>query len=474
MAEPAQKIEAAPEPREGARPPTSSIRLERDDGREGAAQREHATHVVRLRRVLGVGLLLWNLIGIPNDYLVTQTFELDYGEFTLARVLSSAVQFAAWGCLFLSPGPRALRWIETTCFVATAAGLAALHHGVAGPTPLFMSCAMLAQGVARPRPWRQGLVQVGATYLTYPLTMLMVEALTHRASEAWADPVLAVAFGRHMLFGAFTLFFVVMGADALERLQRSARKEQRIGQYRLLSKLGGGGMGEVWLARHPGLGQEVALKLAAPGKESLITREADVLTTLSHPVTVRIVDRGRTESARPYFAMERLRGPTLLEKVERDGPMDPASVGALGVAIARALAEAHRLGVVHRDVTPLNVMLTGPRERMPRLIDFGLAVAIGRTDQPGAGNLRFCSEEQRRGMPADPRMDVFALGAVLHFALTGRSPLEGERGERLQSPSLSLQGELPLPLETAIARCLEIDPSDRFVDASALADALKR
>lgn len=459
---------AAPE-----RPPTTSIGFEREEGKDEAALREHLSHVARLRRVLGVGLLLWNLIGIPNDYLVTETFGLDYSEFTVARILSSAVQLAAWGCLFLSPGPRALRWIETSCFVATAAGLAALHHGVAGPTPLFMSCAMLAQGVARPRPWRQGLVQVGATYLTYPITMLVVEALTHRTTDAWSDPVSVVGFARHLLFGAFTLLFVVMGADALHRLQRSARKEQRVGQYRLLQKLGGGGMGEVWLARHPGLGQEVALKLAAPTKEALIAREAGVLTRLQHPATVRIVDRGQTEDGRPYFAMERLRGPTLAAKVADGGPLAPEQVRALGLALARALAELHGLGWVHRDVTPHNVVLTGPHGRLPRLIDFGLAVERGSGDAPGAGSPRFFSEEQRRGAPASPQMDVFGLGAVLHFALTGRSPLDGEVGELLRSARLSLEGELAPALESAIERCLASEPANRFDDAGGVAEALK-
>ena len=444
---------------------------------DASERRELRATTRHLRWVLGIGLFLWNVIGVPNDVQVTETFGLSYEQFTWARIVSSSVQLAGWSLLFV-PGlsRRGLRVAELMCFVATSAGLAALNHGIAGPTVLFLSCALLAQGASIPRPWREGLPTLALTLVTFPVTLAMMNTITDRNAGEWDDLSQRWA----LLYGLFhatgTLAFVVLAGDALHGLRRRALAAERIGRYRLVERLGGGAMGEVWRARHPGLEQDVALKLATrPEAEAHLVEEASILSLLVHPSTVRLVDRGRGADGRLYFAMELLRGETLAARVTSDGPLSVVETRAIGVALGRALAEAHARGVVHRDVKPENVMLC--EGGFVKLIDFGVAI---RLDAPAVseptpvGSPRFMAPEQRRGEGASPQSDVFALGAVLFFARTAKGPLddaEGPTREALDATRLSLAASSD-PLDRVLHLALDPDRSARPDGALALVDRL--
>jgi serine/threonine-protein kinase len=440
-----------------------------------AEEREHRASVRRLRYVLGVGLLLWNVIGIPNDVQVTTTFGLSYAEFTWARAITTLLQVASWSLLFLpSLSPPGLRAVETVVFVSTSAGLAALNHGIAGPTLLFVSCALIAQGASVPRPWREGLPSLGATLVTYPLTLWAVHAITGRNAGQWADVSQRFALLHGLFLASCTLIFVVLAGDALHGLRRRALGAERVGRYRLVTRLGGGGMGEVWRARHPGLDQDVALKLAStPAAEARLAEEASILGKLVHPSTVRLLDRGRGTDGRFYYAMELLRGQTLEEVVAREGPLDEVRTREVGLAVARALAEAHARGIVHRDVKPENVMCC--EGGFVKLLDFGVATRDGAAASAGlVGSPRFMAPEQRMGAGVDARADVFGLGATLYFALEGASPLdadEGPRGSALDAAYRRL-AERGTPLASVIAACLARAPAERPPDGARLAEAL--
>ncbi|WP_053237804.1 serine/threonine-protein kinase [Sandaracinus amylolyticus] len=450
--------------------------------------RAHDANVARLQRVLGLGLLLWNVVGIPNDVVVTETFGLSYTEFTIARVLATSIQLAGYVGFFLRPTPAQLRVYESLLFVGTSVGLAALNHGPGGPTPIFLSCTLLAQGITVPRPWRAGLVSLGATWLAYPIAFVVTEVLTHRNAAYYDDPGAWVPLALSLGFAALSGAFLVYGGESLWALRRRALEAQRVGRYRLRERLGGGGMGEVWLAQHPGLGRPVALKLARGDAGARLANEIDILASLSHPGTVRLVDRGRTEDGRLYCAMEHVAGSTLAEVVEREGPMSIARVLYVGRQIARALAEAHAAGIVHRDVKPENVMLSSSPADPDRvkLIDFGLALRIGAGSEPRiestraariAGSPRYMAPEQRQGASLDARADVFALGAVLFHALTGRSPLDVDGAVSMRAlmddPTLvRALPDVPDDARAVLARCLAIEPTDRLPDASAVAEAL--
>jgi len=279
-----------------------TLEVHAPEGRVDVAAREHAANLWRLRVVLGIGLALWNAIGIPNDLEVTRTFGLSYPDFTTARVITTLAQLVAYAGFWTRPSPRALAMWESLLFVSTAAGLGALNHGPAGPTPIFVSCALLAQGIAVPRPLRAGLVMLGATWIAYPVGFLITELLTHRNAAYAGDVDAWFALGHAMFLSALTGAFLAYGSDAFWSLRRRALEAQRVGRYRLRKRLGAGGMGEVWLAEHPGLGRAVALKLARPESEARLAQEIEILGSLSHPSTVRLVDRGRTEDGRLYGA----------------------------------------------------------------------------------------------------------------------------------------------------------------------------
>jgi serine/threonine-protein kinase len=468
-------------PSRGAAPPAAPLRVRlRDEGsgpEAAAEERELRANIRRLRYVLGIGLLLWNVVGIPNDVQVTSTFGLSYAEFTWARAVTSLVQLLGWSLLFVPRlGARGLRAAELVCFVSTSAGLAALNHGIAGPTVLFLSCALLAQGASVPRPWREGLSSLGATLATFPLTLALVHALTGRNAGQWDDPSQRFALLHGLFLASCTLAFVVLAGDALHGLRRRALAAERVGRYRLVEKLGGGAMGEVWRARHPGLEQDVALKLATqPAAEARLVAEAALLGELTHPSTVRLLDRGRGADGRFYYAMELLHGETLADAVARGGTLSEARAREVGLALARALAEAHARGVVHRDLKPENVLLCDGA--FVKLIDFGVAVRGGAAGPEGpglVGSPRFMAPEQRRGEAVDARADVFGLGAVLFFALEGHGPLDTDEGPRpsaLEASRAALEAR-GTPLARVIARALAPERADRPLDGGALLEAL--
>jgi hypothetical protein len=436
--------------------------------------REHEASVRRLRRVLGIGVVLWNVIGIPNDATVTETFGLSYREFLWARVLSTVLVVGGWLVFWTKPGPRVFRAAEATAFFGASMGLAGLQHGLLGPTPIFLSCTLLAQGIAVPRPWREGVVSLGLTWLGYPLGTLVLVMLTDRSASEWHDPAHVVAFAVHLFLAAATAAFAVIGGDAFHALRLRAREAQRVGSYRLRSRLGGGATGDVWRAHHPGLDQDVAVKLArGVDAAARLGEEAELLASVSHPNVVRLLDRGRTEARSPFYAMALVEGETLQARIERDGPVDAALARTIGQSLARGLAAVHQAGIVHRDVKPANVILR-PDEHagVATLVDFGAATrTTDRIDRP-IGSPRFMAPEQRLGV-VDPRADVFACAAVVFFALTGKSPLDtdGEPSALAIAPALDAL-VVDEPLRTALRAALAIDPDARTADAAALRDAL--
>ncbi|MEW1655739.1 protein kinase [Streptomyces sp. NPDC093707] len=241
------------------------------------------------------------------------------------------------------------------------------------------------------------------------------------------------------------------------------------GPYRLLARLGSGGMGTVYLARSPG-GRTVAVKTmhARIARDAAFrTRfrlEVDAARTLGGRHGARVVDADPAADT-PWLATEYVLGPPLDEAVERSGPLPEAAVRALGAALCGALGHLHGADVVHRDLKPSNVMLTA---HGPKVIDFGIARALGdpRPTRTGsaAGTPAFMSPEQASGQEHAPAGDVFALAGVLVFAATGHGPFgDGAPADllyrvRYAEPDLAGAPDALVPLLT---RCLAKDPADR-------------
>ncbi|MCB9525366.1 MAG: serine/threonine protein kinase [Myxococcales bacterium] len=269
---------------------------------------------------------------------------------------------------------------------------------------------------------------------------------------------------------------------------------QTIGPYRVIRTIGVGGMGEVFLCaleRAGGFEKRVAVKRArgegAPLE--LFEREARLAALLDHRHIVQIFDFGRDDEG-AWLAMEYVQGVDLKAVLDLGEPVPPGLALEVGVACARGLAFAHRatdttgrpLGIVHRDVSPHNVLLSFQGD--VKLGDFGVALATARAGDAVAvhGKLAYMSPEQARGEGADPRSDLYALGVVLYELLAGRrcffdggDPAALARRVRAGAPLQPLAQAapaLPAALVAVIDQALATDPAARFADGEALAEAL--
>ena len=256
-------------------------------------------------------------------------------------------------------------------------------------------------------------------------------------------------------------------------------------RYRLLSRLGTGGMAEVWAAEDTELGRQVALKLlhsrlaADQDFVERFRREASAAAGLQHPNVVSVYDRGESQGTY-YIAMEYLRGASLKELVRR-GPLEPRYAVELVVQVLRAASFAHRRGIVHRDLKPHNVMLDD--EGRVKVTDFGIARA-GASDMTETGlvmgTAQYLSPEQAQGHAVTPASDLYSIGVMLFELLTGRVPFEGESpvtialrhvSETPPAPS-QLHPAVSPALDAVVLRALAKDPRDRFADADEFIAAL--
>lgn len=263
-----------------------------------------------------------------------------------------------------------------------------------------------------------------------------------------------------------------------------------IGRYRILSLLGAGGMGEVYLADDGQLGRRVAIKIlpdaVSRDEEAKLRmlREARAVAALDHPNVCTIYEVGE-QDGRPWIAMQFIEGETLFERLKQSR-LSPAECLDVGMQVAAALDEAHSHGVIHRDIKPMNVMLTV--RGTVKVLDFGLAKFDGRVDASTdmlksrtgivTGTAPYMSPEQLRGAAVDARSDIFSLGVVLYEMATGSRPFE--RASTVATITAILFEE-PEPIaETAFAplwpivrRALAKEPSKRYATSAMLLEALR-
>ncbi|MBN1853531.1 MAG: protein kinase [Pirellulales bacterium] len=289
-----------------------------------------------------------------------------------------------------------------------------------------------------------------------------------------------------------------LGVHSINSLRREAFEAKQLGQYRLKRRIGSGGMGEVYLAEHQMMKRPCAVKLIHPDKAGdpriLARFEREVRSTakLSHWNSIDIYDYGRTEDGTFYYVMEYLPGHNVNELVELHGPLPAARIVHLLTQVCAALGEAHSIGLVHRDIKPANIFSAcrGGLFDVAKLLDFGLAkpiVDMGEVSltQEGAitGSPLYMSPEQASGEDdTDPRSDIYSLGAVMYFMLTGEPPFVRDRPMKVMiahasepvTPPREINPNIPPDLETIVLRCLQKDPADRFQTSGELADALQR
>ena len=273
------------------------------------------------------------------------------------------------------------------------------------------------------------------------------------------------------------------------------------GEYKIVERIGTGGMGAVYKAEQPSMNRLVAIKVLHSKfatRDDLVSRfrrEARAMSQLSHPNTARVYKFGEMPDGSAYFVMDYMEGKNLAHVVRESGPMEPARALNVMIQVCGALDEAHRAGIVHRDLKPENVFLTeqAGTADFPKVLDFGLAKVTEK--QMGRGSMmltqqgmvfgtpEFMSPEQTQGESLDRRSDIYALGLILYELLTGKLPFDAKKPidimkAHVQQPAIPLNERLPdqdfgPELEQVIAKALEKKPEHRYQTAVEFATALR-
>jgi tRNA A-37 threonylcarbamoyl transferase component Bud32 len=369
------------------------------------------------------------------------------------------------------------------------------HRGMLMSTlPYWMGLAFI-YAIFIPNSWRRIALILGVV-CALPLVM---------SGWLWfTDPAYAAALRANPMFEfemvimlGITYLSATYGTHVINTLRQEVFEAKQLGQYRLLRMIGAGGMGEVYLAEHQLMKRPVAIKLIRPSKaadpQALARFEREVRSTakLSHWNTIEIFDYGRTDDGTFYYVMEYLPGLSLSELVERHGPLPPARAIHLLMQTCDALAEAHSRGLIHRDLKPGNVFSAyrGGFHDVAKLLDFGLAKPVStesssiQLTQEGSitGSPLFMSPEQALGdSEPDARSDIYSLGAVAYYLLTGVPPFDGDKPIKVilahahdpVVPPSRLRSEIAADLEQVVLRCLAKNPADRYPDALSLRQAL--
>ena len=303
-----------------------------------------------------------------------------------------------------------------------------------------------------------------------------------------------VVLGLALLLGALSVASLYVNYRLEHRVQRALAKAASLGKYVIESRIGGGGMGEVFQARHALLRRPSAVKvlrlqqtLDADAQERF-QNEVRLTSQLTHPNTIAIFDYGQTPEGLFYYAMELLNGVTLQTLVNVSGPMPASRVVHVLRQVCGSLQEAHDRGLVHRDIKPSNIMVAqlGGVLDFVKVLDFGL---VTRIHAPGETNVAtrvsgtpaYLAPEVITTGEAGPRSDLYAVGAVGYFLLTGRTVferdsvpaiLEAHVQQEPEPPSIRLGVEVPEALELLILACLAKDPGERPRSATELGAAL--
>jgi hypothetical protein len=348
---------------------------------------------------------------------------------------------------------------------------------------------IISYGVLIPNTWRRSLVILLPAGCAPYVSTYLLGIYEPKVREAFDALHHGPPFPVALVAVAEAIFY----AHILNVSRWEVHRARKFGQYRLQEKLGSGGMGEVYRAEHELLKRSCAIKLIRPGIDAdpaAVARfEQEVRATahLSHWNTVEIYDYGRTDQGAFYYVMELLRGMNLDELVRCAGPLPPGRVVYLLAQVCAALREAHGQGLIHRDIKPANIFAAtrGGAFDVAKLLDFGLVShAAGAGDgEKGiiSGSPAYMAPEQGTpGAATDARTDLYALGGVGYFLLTGRSPFDGatifdqiaaHRHAALVPPSQRVPG-VPADLEAVLLKCLSKSPADRYPDAGSLQKAL--
>jgi hypothetical protein len=389
-------------------------------------------------------------------------------------------------------------WVLYISWTAVVGGADSLQQQADGPyavtfpaytVSLLWFALMTIYGIAVPNTWRRAAVVVGAMAAT-PFVVVVCD-WWYDAPPVHVRTEFLICVGFWMVEGAAVAIF---GSHKLTQYRQAVAEARRLGPYTLVRKLGAGGMGEVYLAEHRLLKRPCAVKLIRPDRaadpKELQRFECEVQATagLTHPNAVQVFDYGHTPDGTFYYAMEYLPGLNLQELVKRHGPLPPGRAVHLLRQVCGALREAHSASLIHRDIKPGNVIVCdrGGTADVAKLLDFGLVrdASCGCTELTLEGQIAgtpaYMAPEQASAACVDARADIYAVGGLAYFLLTGGPPFSGSSIMQVVAAHLY---ELPEPLslrrpgvpedlEAVVLRCLAKAPADRFHDVASLDSAL--
>jgi serine/threonine-protein kinase len=454
-----------------------------------------------------VALALYALANLPLDvWMGHREFDWVNEWFGYKERLNLGV-IAVAGAMWLSTrGPARsasrLLWTDTvgTVLVATLAAAVLLEPGpVEGQVfhifVIVLACTNLlfVRATIVPSTVRRTLL-IGV--LSFVPVIACVAFSIYKSTEFTAMKAAHTGMAP-VIWGGIAVASAATTSRILFSLRGQVSRAVKLGHYILEDEIGRGGMGIVYKARHATLRRPTAIKLLMPdrNKENDIVRfelEVQWTANLTHPNTVAVYDYGRTPDGIFYCVMEYVDGMSLEHMVDTWGPVPPGRVVHMLLQACGALAEAHDEGIIHRDVKPANIMLC-ERGRIPdvvKVLDFGLVKDTQQSlEEPGLsatgtvlGTPAYLSPEAVNDPESiDHRSDIYGLGAVGYFLLTGTRVFSGENAvalcvkhltEEPERPSERLGSAVPADIEDVILSCLAKDPADRPADAEALADAL--
>jgi serine/threonine protein kinase len=367
------------------------------------------------------------------------------------------------------------------------------HLGVVAVAMRWFAVIVL-YGAFIPNTWKRCLAVV-CSFAVVPIALMF--------TLCFGCPIMGPLWP-NAFFDMFALLAIasataIFGSHRISELQQQAFEAKKLGQYQLKKKIGSGGMGDVYLAEHTLLRRKCAIKtikseyMTDPLTVARFEREVQAMATLTHWNSVEIYDYGHSPDGTFFYVMEYLPGLTLQEMIDRHGALPAGRVIHFLRQICAALKEAHSIGLIHRDIKPSNVLVCqrGGVADVAKLLDFGLVQDI-RPRQPGEadrltmqgavlGSPPFISPEQARGnQPVDERTDIYGLGGLAYFLVTGRPPFERDSALEMMAahlhekptPPVELRPDVPRDLNDIILRCLAKKPDERFADIAEVDRAL--